>query len=174
MKTKIAILLASLLALLVAGCASSPPPVVYPPIEGSWMYDYASSFSETGELPDIPQEWLSELKQDSNPMRDRLLVLRNPPEILSIERIGPRLIINGGGRFERTYFVDGRAAAPGSEITFTPQSIVAVHHEPELTLTETWTVSVDRSTLVVAVRAETPKLPKPLDVKRIYRSSRSF
>lgn len=138
------------------------------------MYDYASSFTETGELPEIPQEWLSELKQDSDPMRDRLLVLRNPPEILSIERMGPRLIINGGGRFERTYFVDGRAAAPGSEITLTPQSIVAVHREPELTLTETWMVSGDRSTLVVAVRAETPKLPKPLDIKRIYRSSRSF
>jgi len=174
MKTKPAILFASLLALLVAGCASGPPPAVYPPIEGNWMYDYASSFTETGELPDIPQEWLSELKQDSDPLRDRLLVLRNPPEILAIERMGPRLIINGGGRFERTYFVDGRAAPPGSEITFTAQSIVAVHHEPELTLTETWAVSADRSTLVVAVRAETTKLPKPLDIKRIYRSAKSF
>lgn len=174
MKSKITLILLSFLALALTGCASSTPPAVYPPIEGSWMYDYASSFTETGELPDIPQEWLSELKQTDDPMRDRLLVLRNPPEILAIERVGPRLIINGGGRFERTYFVDGRQAAPGSEITFSPQSIVAVHREPELTLTETWAVSVDRSMLVIAIRAETPKLPKPLEVKRIYRSSRSF
>lgn len=175
MKTKTALLLASLatLLLLSTGCATGTE-YVYPRVEGSWMYDYAASINDTGELPQIPQEWLSELKQDSDPTRDRLLVLRNPPEILAIERIGGILYIRGGGRFERTYKLDGTPPSPVSEVKFTADSIVAVHREPEMTLTEVWRVSPEATTLFVEIRVETPKLQKPLDVVRIYRSSKAF
>lgn len=138
------------------------------------MYDYAASLDETGELPQMPQEWLSELKRDEDKTRDRLLVLMNPPELLAIETMGNRLYIQGGGRFERVYFLDGTPPSPNSVVTFSEQSIVAVHTEPEMTLTETWEVSPNRSTLVVSIRVETSKLPKPLVVRRIYRSSGSF
>ena len=173
MRTRSVLLSLSLALLALAGCATGTE-YVYPPIDGSWMYDYAASINDSGELPQIPQEWLSELKQDADPTRDRLLVLRNPPEILSIERIGGILYIRGGGRFERTYKLDGTPPSPVSEVKFTTDSIVAVHREPEMTLTEIWRVSPEKSTLFVEIRVETPKLPKPLDVVRIYRSSKAF
>lgn len=138
------------------------------------MYDYAASLDETGDLPQVPQEWLSELKRDEDKTRDRLLVLMNPPELLAIEKVGKRLIIQGGGRFERVYLLDGTPPTPTSVVTFSEQSIVAVHTEPEMTLTETWEVSPNLSTLVVSIKVETSKLPKPLEVRRIYRSSRTF
>jgi len=163
----------ALLAIAISACASGPKPV-YPPIEGNWLYDYAASLDETGELPQLPQEWLSELKPDVDETRDRLLVLMNPSEILAIEAAGKRLIIKGGGRFERVYVLDGTSPSPNVKVTLSEKSIVAVHTEPELTLTETWEVSPDGSTLVVAIRAETPKLPKPIEIRRIYRSSRTF
>lgn len=173
MKLTSSLLAASLAVLAFASCASTVE-YVYPPLEGSWMYDYAASINDTGEVPTIPQEWLSELKQDNDPTRDRLMVLRNPPEILAIERVGGQLYIRGGGRFERTYKLDGTPPSPVSQVTFTESSIVAIHREPEMTLTETWRVSPERTTLFVAIRVETPKLPKPLDVVRIYRSSKAF
>lgn len=162
-----------LVAIAASACATGPAPV-YPPIEGGWIYDYAASINDTGELPQIPQEWLSELKQDADPTRDRLLVLRNPPEILAIERMGNRLYIRGGGRFERTYLLDGTPPSPVSEIKFSADSIIATHREPEMTITEVWKVSPEGTTLLVGIRVETPKLPKPIDVVRIYRSSRAF
>lgn len=163
----------ALFAIAISGCASAPK-LVYPPIEGNWMYDYAASVEQTGELPQVPQEWLSQLKRDVDKTRDRLLVLMNPPEILFIERIGKTLVIQGGGRFERRYALRETSPTPGSTIAISGTSIVAVHTEPELTLTESWEVSSDRSTLIVAIHADTPKLPKPLDVRRIYRSPSSF
>jgi hypothetical protein len=173
MKSTRALLVSLFGALAFVSCASSTE-YVYPAVEGTWMYDYASSINDTGEVPQIPQEWLSELKQDDDPTRDRLMVLRNPPEILAIERVGGLLYIQGGGRFERTYKLDGTPPSPVSQVTFTADSIIAVHREPEMTLTETWKVSPERTTLFVAIRVETPKLPKPLDVVRIYRSSKAF
>lgn len=165
--------LVATLLLVLSACATGPKPV-YPPLTGTWMYDYAASLDETGELPQMPQEWLSELKREEDKTRDRLLVLMNPPELLAIETMGKRLYIQGGGRFERVYFLDGTPSSPNSVVTFTEQSIVAVHTEPEMTLTETWEVSPNRSTLVVSIRVETSKLPKPLVVRRVYRSSGSF
>ena len=162
-----------LAAIALSACATGPKPV-YPPILGTWMYDYAASLDETGDLPQVPQEWLSELKPDEDKTRDRLLVLMNPPELIAIETMGKRLYIHGGGRFERVYFLDGTPSSPTSVVTFSEQSIVAVHTEPEMTLTETWEVSPNRSTLVVSIRVETSKLPTPLEVRRIYRSSSSF
>ena len=173
MKTTTLLLCCSLALLALVSCATGPKPV-YPPIEGNWMYDYAASINDSGEIPELPQEWLSELKQAANTTRDRLLVLKNPPELLAIERIGNRLYINGGGRFERVYFVDGTPPSPVSEIKLTADSIVAIHREPEMTITETWRVSPERSTLVVGIHVETSHLPKPLEVVRIYRSSRAF
>lgn len=162
-----------LVAIAVSACATGPKPV-YPPLTGTWMYDYAASLDETGEVPQMPQEWLSELKRDEDKTRDRLLVLMNPPELLAIETRGKRLYIQGGGRFERVYFLDGTSSSPNSVVTLSEQSIVAVHTEPEMTLTETWELSSNRSTLVVSIRVDTPKLPKPLVVHRVYRSSGSF
>ncbi|MBI2215262.1 MAG: hypothetical protein HYU52_16555 [Acidobacteria bacterium] len=167
-------LLAALLILLAFVSCASRVDYVYPQVEGSWMYDYAASINDTGEVPSIPQEWLSELKQDADPTRDRLMVLRNPPEILYIERVGGQLHIQGGGRFERTYKLDGSAPSPTSTLTLNESSIIAVHREAEMTLTETWRVSPERTTLFVAIRVETPKLKAPLDIVRIYRSSKAF
>ena len=166
-------LLVTLFTLALSGCATGPA-LVYPPIEGNWMYDYMASVDESGEVPQIPQAWLSELKRDEDKLRDRLLVLKDPPEILAIERVGKRLYIHGGGRFERTYFLDGTSSSPSSTITLTASWIEATHTEPELILTELWEVSPDRKTLIVSIKAETPKLPKPLEVRRIYRSSSTF
>jgi hypothetical protein len=70
--------------------------------------------------------------------------------------------------------LDGTPPSPVSQLTFSAESIIAVHREPEMTITETWAVSTDRSTLVVSIRVETAKLPEPLDVRRIYRSSHVF
>jgi hypothetical protein len=165
--------LLSIVAIVFFACATGPKPV-YPPMEGNWMYDYGASVDQNGELPQIPQEWQSELKRDEDETRDRLMVLMNPPELLAIERAGKRLVIQGGGRFERVYFIDGTSPSPGVAVSISARSIVAVHTEPEMTMSETWEVSADRSTLSLAIRAESRKLPKPLELRRIYRSSRSF
>ncbi len=165
--------LLSIFAIAVSACATGPK-LVYPPMEGNWMYDYAASVDQNGELPQIPQAWQSELKRDEDQTRDRLMVLMNPPELLAIERSGKRLVIQGGGRFERVYFIDGTPASPGVSVSISARSIVAVRTEPEMTLSETWELTADRSTLSVSIRAESPKLPKPLEIRRVYRSSRTF
>ncbi len=170
---RIAITFASaLFALALFGCASAPT-LPYPPLEGTWMYDFAASFDDSGQLEQVPEEWMTALKQDPDPTRDELMVLRDPPQFILVERKGRQLIIKGGGRFERVYFLDG-VAQQGMQVTITPTSIVAVHSQPEMTQTESWELSRDLSTLTIRVQAESPKLPKPLDMRRVYRSSRTF
>ena len=116
---------------------------------------------------------MTALKQDPDPTRDELMVLRDPPQFILVERRGRQLIIKGGGRFERVYFLDG-VPQEGMQVTLTPTSIVAVHSQPEMTQTESWELSRDLSTLTIRIQAESPKLPKPLDMRRVYRSSRTF
>jgi hypothetical protein len=167
----------SLLVLLLAACAT-PTANPYPAFDGRWLYDYASSVDANATLPPDLEHSISRLDREGRTGDHRRLeaVARNlhPPEIMRIEYAGSTMVIRGGGGFSRNYELSNLNPAPGVEVKWDMVSLETKIVDDEIEVTERYELSSDGNSLVITITMNSPLLEKPLEMRRVYMSSRVF
>ena len=164
------------LPLLVACATTQPSP--YPPFDGRWLYDYAASVGDDATLPPDFGESISRLdregRNEDHKQLEMMAMKLRPSEIIRIEYIGSSMLIRGGGGFERNYDLSGMKPTPGVEVKWDMTRLEATMTDDRIQVQESYELSLDRMRLTILIRMDSPLLDEPLEMRRVYTSSKAF
>lgn len=163
--------------LLAASCATAPQNP-YPPFDGRWLFDYEASVEDDATLPPDFEQLISRLDREGRTDDHRVLeaIARKlrPPEILRIEFQASTMVIRGGGVFERSYELSNLNPTPGVEVKWDMVELEAKLTDENVEVTEHYQLSSDGNRLIIRITMDSPLLENPLEMRRVYMSSRAF